>query len=255
MNNDVILETRDLSRHFGGLKAVEGVNLKVQSGQLHSIIGPNGAGKTTLFNLLSGTLKPTRGQVFLHGQEITNESASRSAHLGMGRSFQITNIFPNLTVFENVRLASQALGRDNFRLLSSVGRFKQYEDRAYEALDETGLIKSALLPARSLPHGDKRRLELALLLAQDLDIWLLDEPTAGLASEQVPAFMELVNRVRSAGQKTVLLVEHNMSVVMALSDRISVMHLGALLAEGTPGEISANEAVQQAYLGQLYEME
>lgn len=252
MKNDVILETQDLSRHFGGLKAVEGVSLNIHSGHLHSIIGPNGAGKTTLFNLLSGALKPTRGRVLLRGQDITEFPPHQTAHLGLGRSYQITNIFPNLTVFENVRLAAQALGPDNFKLFSRVGRFRHYDETAQRALEQTQLTRSATLLARTLPHGDKRRLELAILVAQDLDIWLLDEPTAGLASEQVPAFMELLNQVRQAGGKTVLLVEHNMNVVMSLSDRISVMHLGQLLAEGSPAEIAANPTVQQAYLGQLY---
>ena len=252
MKNDVILETQDLSRHFGGLKAVEGVNLNVHSGHLHSVIGPNGAGKTTLFNLLSGALKPSRGRVLLRGQDITDFPPYRIAHLGLGRSYQITNIFPNLTVFENVRLAAQALGPDNFKLFSRVGRFHHYDETTLRALEQTQLTKSAALLARNLPHGDKRRLELAILVAQDLDIWLLDEPTAGLASEQVPAFMELLNQVRRAGGKTVLLVEHNMNVVMSLSDRISVMHLGQLLAEGSPAEIAANPTVQKAYLGELY---
>lgn len=251
-DQSVILETRDLSRHFGGLKAVEGVNLRVYGGNLHSIIGPNGAGKTTLFNLLSGALKPTRGQILLHSQDITQIPPYRTAHLGVGRSYQITNIFPNLTVFENVRLAAQALGGDNFKLFTPAGRYKRYEEAAYQALADTGLTASAATPARSLPHGDKRRLELAILVAQDLDVWLLDEPTAGLASEQVPAFMGLLNQVRKSGNKTVLLVEHNMNVVMSMSDRISVMHLGELLAEGTPAEIMANSDVQQAYLGELY---
>jgi branched-chain amino acid transport system ATP-binding protein len=170
----------------------------------------------------------------------------------VGRSYQITNIFPNLTVFENVRLAAQALGGDNFKLFTPAGRYKRYEEAAYRALADTGLADSAATPARSLPHGDKRRLELAILVAQDLDVWLLDEPTAGLASEQVPAFMSLLNQVRKSGNKTVLLVEHNMNVVMSMSDRISVMHLGELLAEGTPAEIMANSDVQQAYLGELY---
>ncbi|MCI0574733.1 MAG: ABC transporter ATP-binding protein [Chloroflexi bacterium] len=251
-NNNVILETHDLSRHFGGLKAVEGVNLAIHAGHLHSIIGPNGAGKTTLFNLLSGALKPSRGRIFLRGQDITDFPPHRSAHLGLGRSYQITNIFPNLTVFENVRLAAQALGRDNFKLFAPAGRFKQYEEKAGQALAETGLLEAAVAPARNLPHGDKRRLELALLLAQELDIWLLDEPTAGLASEQVPAFMAVLDRMRKLANKTVVLVEHNMSVVMSLSDRISVMHQGQLLAEGAPAEIAANETVQKAYLGELY---
>ena len=249
---NTILETRDLSRHFGGLKAVEGVNLHVQSGDLHAIIGPNGAGKTTLFNLLSNALKPTRGQVLLRGRDITHEPPHRTAHLGIGRSYQITNVFPTLTVLENVRLAAQALGHDNFRLLQHATQFSQYEERAYQALTETGLTGSAGQLAQNLPQGDKRKLELAILLAQDLDVWLLDEPTAGLASEHVPEFMELLNQARKQGQKTVVLVEHNMNVVMSLSDRISVMHLGQLLAEGTPAEIAANRTVQKAYLGELY---
>lgn len=249
---NVILETRDLSRHFGGLQAVEGVNLQVQEGHLHAIIGPNGAGKTTLFNLLSSALKPTRGQVLLRGRDITNEPPHRTAHLGIGRSYQITNVFPTLTVLENVRLAAQSLGQDNFRLFRHVSHFRRYDDIAGQALADTGLTDSAWQLAQNLPQGDKRKLELAILLAQNLAIWLLDEPTAGLASEQVPAFMELLNRVRKQGNKTVVLVEHNMNVVMSLSDRISVMHLGQLLAEGTPAEITANPTVQKAYLGELY---
>ena len=148
---DIVLETRDLSRHFGGLQAVEGVNLRIQAGCLHSIIGPNGAGKTTLFNLLSGVLKPSRGQVLLRGQDITPLPAHRIAHLGLGRSYQITNLFPTLTVLENVRLAAQALGGDNFKLFTPASRFRQYEDRARAALAETGLERQALAPALSLP--------------------------------------------------------------------------------------------------------
>ena len=251
--NQIILETKDLSRHFGGLRAVDGVSLQIRAGDLHSIIGPNGAGKTTLFNLLTGSLKPTNGQVFFHGQDITDQPTYKRAHMGMGRSYQITNIFPTLTVLENVRLAAQALGPHNYRMFSSVDRYPQYEERAYEALNQTDLTPSSTTMAGTLPHGDKRRLELAILLAQDLAIWLLDEPTAGLASEQVPAFMELLDRVRIEGEKTVALVEHNMNVVMTLSQRITVMHAGKLLAEGTPDEIASNETVQQAYLGELYD--
>jgi branched-chain amino acid transport system ATP-binding protein len=255
MSSDtIILETRDLSRHFGGLKAVEGVNLQVREGRLHSIIGPNGAGKTTLFNLLSGTLRPTRGQILLRGEDITNLPPHRAAHLGLGRSFQITNIFPTLTVLENARLAAQSLGNDNFRLLAPAGRFHQYEEKAYAALEETGLAAAAHTPALNLPHGDKRKLELALLLAQDLSVWLLDEPAAGLATAQVPEFMALVDRARRSGNKTVVLVEHNMNIVMSLSDRISVMHQGRLLAEGSPREIAGDESVQKAYLGELYDL-
>ncbi len=256
MSDDtIILETRDLSKHFGGLRAVDGVNLAIQVGHLHSIIGSNGAGKTTLFNLLSGTLKPTRGQVLLRGQDITALPPHRIALLGLGRSYQITNIFPTLTVFENVRVAAQALGPDNFKWFAVADRFVRYADIARAALEETGLARAAALPALSLSHGDKRKLELAILLAQDPKILLLDEPTAGLATEQVPEFMALVDRVRKAGGKTVALVEHNMNVVMSLSDRISVMHQGQLLAEGMPAEIAANPVVQQAYLGELHDDE
>jgi len=253
-NNSIILETKDLSRHFGGLKAVEGVSLRVRAGDLHSIIGPNGAGKTTLFNLMSGSLTPTRGQIFLRGQNITGTPPHRLAHLGVGRSYQITNIFPTLTVLENVRLAAQSLGRDNFKLFTPTTQFKEYEKRACAVLQETELAQVAAVQARNLPHGDQRKLELAILLAQDLDIWLLDEPTSGLASELVPQFIALIDRVRKIGNKTVMLVEHKMDIVMTLSDRISVMHHGQLLTEGTPDEIMADETVQKAYLGELLEI-
>ncbi len=247
-----LLETRSLSRHFGGLKAVDNVNLKVMEGHFHSIIGPNGAGKTTLFNLLSSAMKPTSGKVFLRGVEITNMPAHRMAHLGIGRSFQITNIFPSLSVLENVRLAAQALGNDNFRVFKPIENFKAYGEKAYAAIEAVGMKSSAAMPALALNHGEKRKLELAILLAQDPEILLLDEPTAGLASEAVPEFMAMIDRVRSEGEKTVVLVEHNMNVVMSLSDRISVMHQGKLLAEGTPQEIAADPEVQKAYLGELY---
>ncbi|RMD52435.1 MAG: ABC transporter ATP-binding protein [Candidatus Thermofonsia bacterium] len=252
----MILETRNLSRYFGGLKAVDGVSLGIQEGELHAIIGPNGAGKTTLFNLLSGTLPPTNGRIFLRGQDITGLPPHKLAHLGIGRSYQVTNIFPGLSVLENVRLAAQAKGRDNYRLFTAVSRLPAYEKRAQEALERVGLLAASLLPALALPHGDKRKLELAILLAQNADIWLMDEPTAGLAAELVPGFMALVDEVRRDGRKTVLLVEHNMSIVMSLSDRITVMHQGQILAQGTPKEIANNSAVQQAYLGELFgEME
>jgi len=248
----VLLETRDLCRYFGGLKAVDVVDLKVHDGHFHSIIGPNGAGKTTLFNLLSSALKPTRGQVLLRGQDITDLPPHRMAHIGIGRSYQITNIFPTLTVLENVRLAAQSLGRDNYKLLAPITRFSDYEERALAALDETGLTSVSRVPGINLNHGDKRKLELAILLAQNPEILLLDEPTAGLASESVPEFMALIDNVRKRGKKTVVLVEHNMNVVMSLSDRISVMHQGRLLAEGSPAEITRNAEVQKAYLGELY---
>lgn len=252
MADDIILETKKLRREFGALVAVADVSIQVRANTLHSIIGPNGAGKTTLFNLVSGTIPPTSGRVIFKGRDITNIPLYRTAHLGIGRSFQITNIFPNLTVLENVRLACQALGRDNFKLLSHHRSFRQYEERAWEVIRQVGLTERALQLARNLPHGDKRKLELGMILAPDPEVLLLDEPTAGMAAEQVPELMALIQGIRAAGKKTVILVEHNMNVVMSASDRITVMHQGQVLAEGTPAEISANEAVQSAYLGGLY---
>lgn len=252
MEDTIILETRNLRKEFGALVAVDNVSLRVRANTIHSIIGPNGAGKTTLFNLLSNAFEPTDGKVFFEGRNITQLPMHRIAHLGIGRSFQITNLFPNLTALENVRLAAQAMGKDNFRLLRSADHFKRYEQRAWEVLQQVGLADRALMLARALPHGDQRKLELALILAPDPRLILLDEPTAGMASEQVPEMLELINQVRQSGNKTVILVEHNMNVVMNISDTITVMHLGRVLAEGTPAEIAANSEVQSAYLGKLY---
>lgn len=249
----VILETQNLRREFGALVAVDDVSVEIEEGSLHSIIGPNGAGKTTFFNLVSGTLKPTAGRVLYKGEDITDLPMHRTIHKGIGRSFQITNIFPNLTVFENVRLACQALGLDSFRLFRSHLKAKAYLARTEEVLAEVGLSERAFQLARTLPHGDQRKLELGMILAPDPDVLMLDEPTAGMAAEQVPELMALVQSIQEAGDKTVVLVEHNMNVVMSVSDRITVMHQGALLAEGTPAEISLDERVQTAYLGALYE--
>ena len=252
-NPNFLLETHNLSCYFGGLKAVDSMNFRLEKGNFHSIIGPNGAGKTTFLNLISGVLKPTYGRVVYKGKDITDSPAYHMAHLGIARSYQITNLFPTLTVLENVRLAAQALGTDNFKMLTNYKRFRGYEENAKEVLERIGLASLATVPVISLPHGDKRRLELAMLLAQDPEILLLDEPTAGLATEQVPEFMTLVKEVHDKGKRTIVLVEHNMNVVMTLSNRISVMHQGRIIAEGTPREISANETVQSAYLGTLYE--
>ncbi len=247
-----IVETKRLRKEFGTLVAVANVSIKVKPNTIHSIIGPNGAGKTTFFNLLSGNLSPSQGRVFYKGKDITQLPLHRTAHLGIGRSFQITNIFPNLTVLENIRLACQALGRGNFRFMRSHKKFQEFEERSWEVIHQVGLEKEALLPARTLPHGGQRKLELGIILAADPEVLLLDEPTAGMAAEQVPELIELIREVQRAGSKTVMLVEHNMNVVMSISDYITVMHQGQVLAEGTPAEIAANEVVQSAYLGQLY---
>lgn len=253
MEGEIILETRDLRREFGALVAVDNVSIEVRARSLHSIIGPNGAGKTTLFNLLSGNLRPSGGQVFYKGDDITDIPKHKTAHLGIGRSFQITNIFPHLSVKENIRLSAQALGKDNFKFFRSASHFKQYEERTWQVMELVGLSARAHQTALTLPHGDQRKLELGMILAPDPEMLLLDEPTAGMAAEQVPELMELIQDIQEAGEKTVMLVEHNMNVVMNVSDFITVMHYGKVLAEGTPAEIATNEEVQSAYLGELYE--
>jgi branched-chain amino acid transport system ATP-binding protein len=254
MSTEIIFETINLTKRFGALLAVDNVNLRVRKNSLHAIIGPNGAGKTTFFNLLSRNLEPTSGQVIFKGRDITHQPVHRTIHFGIGRSFQITNIFPNLTVFENIRLAAQALGADNFKFWRAASHFKQYETRVWEVIEKVGLTGHVETLARTLPHGDQRKLELGMILAPNPEVLLLDEPTAGMASEQVPELIALIQNIQKAGNKTVMLVEHNMNVVMSVSDVITVMHQGKILAEGKPSEIAANKEVQTAYLGGLYEL-
>ncbi len=251
-NREIILEAKSLRKDFGGLVAVDDVSVQVRARTLHSIIGPNGAGKTTLFNLLSGTMPPTQGQVFFKGRDITHAPPYRMARLGLGRSFQITNIFSNLTVLENVRLAAQAVGGDNFKLLRHISGFRRYREKALDVIGQVGLRGREATPASALPHGDKRKLELGIMLASDPELLLLDEPTAGMSSEQVPALLEIIQGILASDDKTIVLVEHRMDVVMNISNFITVMHQGRVLAEGSPREIAANEAVQSAYLGALY---
>jgi len=248
-----ILRTEHVSRSFGGLQAVRDVTISLQPGAFHSIIGPNGAGKTTLFNMMSGALRPTAGRIFFKERDITGMPLHRVARLGIGRAYQITSLFPSLPVLENVRLAAQAIGGDNFKLWQHSHNLRQYTAKAEEVIALVGLSGREQVPARALAHGDKRKLELALLLAGDPALLLLDEPTAGMASGQVPELMGIINELRTSGGRTIILVEHRMDVVMAVSDRITVMHQGAVLAEGTPREIAADEQVQQAYLGELYQ--
>lgn len=252
MSNEIILEAQNLRKAFGGLVAVDDVSIQVKEKTMHAIIGPNGAGKTTLFNLLSGTMPPTRGKVLFHGKDITNLPPQKRAHLGIGRSFQITNIFPNLTVLENVRLAAQAMGNSNFKFMRLAENFQEYVEKAEEVLAQVGLQGREGIIVRNLPHGEKRKLELGIMLACDPELLLFDEPTAGMSSEQVPELIEIIKQVVHDKQRTAILVEHRMDMVMAISDVITVMSQGNVLAEGSPQAIAGDDRVQKAYLGDLY---
>jgi branched-chain amino acid transport system ATP-binding protein len=243
------LRTEDLTIRFGGHTAVDRVTCAFRPGELTVIVGPNGAGKTTWFNLVSGQLAPTSGRIFKGEQDITRLSASARAKAGIGRAFQLTNLFPALSVRENVRLAVQAragMGSSLFRRAAALSRLREEADAI---LERTRLSEVAALPASVLPHGDQRKLEVALLVAMKPDIFMFDEPTAGMSVDEAPAILELIADIRKDASKTVLLVEHKMDVVRALADRIVVLNNGALVADGAPGEVMALPLVRQIYLG------
>lgn len=245
-----ILATRDLGLDIGGAQIVADVSLEVTAGEFIGIIGPNGAGKTTLFNLLSGLVRPTAGTVELEGRDITSDPPYRRTQAGIGRTFQVSSIFPLLAVGENVRLAAEARLGGTLSLWRRAGSYRPALDRAERALERVGLAERALAPAGMLSHGDKRKLELAMLLAGDPRIILLDEPMAGVSVEEVDGLVELIGAVHREGKKTVLMVEHRMEVVVGLAERIAVMHHGSLLAFDVPDAVMANETVQSAYLGE-----
>jgi branched-chain amino acid transport system ATP-binding protein len=243
-----ILATRNLGLDIGGARIVADVSLEVRAGEFVGIIGPNGAGKTTLFNLLSGLLRPTAGSVELAGRDITGEPPFRRTRAGLGRTFQVSSVFPLLSVHENVRLAADAARGGTMRIwrrASAVGG-----DRAAWALGRVGLGDRGAWPAGLLSHGDKRKLELAMLLAGNPRVLLLDEPMAGVSVEDVHELVELIRSVHRDEGTTVLMVEHRMEVVVGLAERIAVMHHGALLAFDEPDKVMANETVQTAYLGE-----
>lgn len=243
------LETKDLTIAFGGHMAVDSVNISVPKNHFKSIIGPNGAGKTTFFNLLSGQLTPTSGHIFFEGEEITKLSPTKRTRRGIGRSFQITNVFPNLTVIENVRLAVQSQAGIRYQMLTHYQKYKQLEEKAHEWLEMVLLDTKRNTLAKNLAHGEKRKLEIAMLLALNTKVILLDEPTAGMSLEEVPAILEVIRRIKEKGDRTILLIEHKMDMILDLSDSVMVLFNGALLADGTPEEIMKNETVQSAYLG------
>jgi len=244
-----VLETRGLGRSFGALQAVADVSVSVPPGELRAIIGPNGAGKTTLFHLISGLLAPTAGQVIFRGVDVTALRAPARCRRGISRTFQITSIFPEVSVLENVRVAVQLKGDGNFRLLGGRPLLEETEQRARESLASLGLLDRADAPAATLPHGDQRLLEIAMAVAQEPELLLLDEPTQGLSPEDTASTVDVIRRLARERRLTILLVEHDMDVVFDLAERISVLHFGQLIAEGTPDEIRAHPEVQKAYLG------
>ncbi len=250
MSAPPILATKDLGLDIGGATIVSGVGLEVREGELLAVIGPNGAGKTTLFNLVSGLLRPTSGTIELAGIDVTRKAPFRRTRLGIGRTFQVSNVFPLLSAIENVRLAAEAALGGTMRIWRLALHVREAVDRAGWALERVGLGGREAVPAGLLSHGDKRKLELAMLLAGSPRVLLLDEPMAGVSVEDVPELVELIRSVHVDEGKTVLMVEHHMEVVTGLAQRIAVMHHGSLLAVDTPDAIMRNETVQQAYLGE-----
>ena len=246
-HSDCILETRGLTRDFSGFVAVSDVNLRVRRGSIHGLIGPNGAGKTTVFNLLTKFLLPTAGTILYRGEDITREHPARVARRGLVRSFQISSTFPHMTVLENVRVALQRRLGNSFQFWRSERVLAYLDDRAREILASVGLAEHAGRRAVELPYGRKRALELATTLALEPELLLLDEPTQGMGHEDVGRVTELIRRV--AAGRTVLMVEHNLSVVEHLCDTITVLQRGAVLAEGTYDEVSRNPQVLEAYVG------
>ena len=258
-----MLETQNLTIRFGGHVAVDHVSCSFAPGTLTAIVGPNGAGKTTYFNLISGQLPVSEGRVTLDGEDITALPAPARTHKGLGRAFQLTQLFPNLSVQENVRLAVQA--REQGRSRAFLGGAldvlrvwidaKSWTDEARALLDRVRLGDRANAVAASLPHGDQRKLEVALLMALDPKVYMFDEPTAGMSVDEVPVVLDLIRELKSKRERTILLVEHKMDVVSELADRIIVLHNGRLVADGEPAAVIASPVVQQAYLGMAAEEE
>jgi len=247
MSSDIILETEDLTKEFAGFIAVNGVSLRVKRRTIHALIGPNGAGKTTCFNMLTKFLSPTRGRIVYNGHDITALPPAEVARLGLVRSFQISAVFPHMTVLENVRIALQRQRGGSFDFWRSASVLDRFNERAMALIEDVGLTSFADWAAVELPYGRKRALEIATTIALDPEILLLDEPTAGMGHEDIQRIAELIKRV--AADRTVLMVEHNLSVVADLSDYITVLTRGRVLAEGDYEAVSNNTEVREAYMG------
>ncbi|MCP4021142.1 MAG: ABC transporter ATP-binding protein [Desulfobacteraceae bacterium] len=243
------IETKELTICFGGHTAVDSLNLSVEPFTLKSIIGPNGAGKTTLFNLISGQYSPTSGKVLFNGKDITRMDVATRANMGIGRSFQLTNIFPSLTVLENVRLALQAKEKIGMVFWRYYRDFPELEDKAYDLLKQVLLHEKWSTEASLLTHGEQRKLEIAILLALDPRVLLLDEPTAGMSLEDVPGILDIIQEIKDSRTRTILLVEHKFDMIMTLSDTIAVLQEGRIICDDTPQAVSNNEKVLEAYLG------
>ncbi|UWR76508.1 ABC transporter ATP-binding protein [Phaeobacter inhibens] len=244
-----LLTTDDLTVRFGGHVAVDAVTCAFHAGELTAIVGPNGAGKTTYFNLISGQIPASAGRVMLNGQDISAASVSARTKAGIGRAFQMTNLFPDLTILENVRLVVQAKARRGFNLWSVVTGHTDLMDQAEEILARVRLLDERNQIVSELSHGNQRKLEVALLIALDPLIYMFDEPTAGMSVDEAPVVLDLIADLKAQTDRTVLLVEHKMDVIRTLADRIIVLHNGALAADGAPAEVMASDIVQEAYMG------
>lgn len=243
-----LMEVRDLNKSFGGVHATSHVSLDVEEGELHAIIGPNGAGKTTLISQLSGEMLPDSGEILFAGRNITKHPMHARSHMGLARSFQITSVFKDMTMLENVSLAIQAHQGHSFRFWGAAAKDKSLTEPAMEYLAQVGLDDKADRIASAVSHGEHRQLEIAMALATDPKLLLLDEPMAGMGPEESSRMVEILNKLK--GSKTMLLIEHDMDAVFALADRISVLVYGAIIATDTPDAIRTNEEVKRAYLGE-----
>ena len=248
-----MLETRGLTVRFGGHVAVDGVSCRFEPGTLTAIVGPNGAGKTTYFNLISGQLPASEGSVWLDGHDLSRWAPSRRTRAGLGRAFQLTNLFPNLSVLENVRLAVQATQpgphRRGLDLWTIWSDHRELEARARQILADVALVARSGDAVASLPHGDQRKLEVALLMALEPKVFMFDEPTAGMSHDEAPVILDLIRALKARRDCAILLVEHKMDVVRELADRVIVLHNGRLVADGNPADVMASSIVQEAYLG------